>query len=87
MAGSSTMPICGRARAHARAAGSPGAAEIAATRGVPVGVECVSPSKHSAFSTPVGLLEFVARLRELMRERQEESMRILSGWIGQKEEA
>ncbi len=39
--------------------------EIAVTRGVPVGVECVSPSKHSAFSTPVGLLEFVARLREL----------------------
>ena len=29
----------------------------------------------------------VARLRELMRERQDESMRILSGWIGQKEEA
>ncbi len=40
-------------------------AEIAATRGVPEGVECVSPSRHSAFSTPAGLLEFVARLREL----------------------
>lgn len=40
-------------------------AEIAATRGVPVGVECVSPASHSAFSTPIGLLEFVARLREL----------------------
>ncbi|MFN4162092.1 MAG: glutamate synthase-related protein, partial [Stenotrophomonas sp.] len=40
-------------------------AEIAITRGVPMGVECVSPSKHSAFSTPVELLQFVARLREL----------------------
>ncbi|QNP40926.1 FMN-binding glutamate synthase family protein [Lysobacter solisilvae (ex Woo and Kim 2020)] len=39
-------------------------AEIAATRGVPMGVDCVSPSQHSAFSTPVGLLEFVTRLRE-----------------------
>ena len=40
-------------------------AEIAATRGVPQGVECVSPAQHGAFSTPRGLLEFVARLREL----------------------
>lgn len=40
-------------------------AEIAVTRGVPMGVDCVSPSRHSAFSTPVGLLRFVARLREL----------------------
>lgn len=40
-------------------------AEIAATRGVRQGVECVSPARHSAFSTPVGLLEFIARMREL----------------------
>ena len=40
-------------------------AEIAATRGVPEGLDCISPSRHSAFSTPVGLLEFVARLRDL----------------------
>ena len=40
-------------------------AEISVTRGVPMGVDCVSPSRHSAFSTPVGLLQFVARLREL----------------------
>lgn len=40
-------------------------AEIAATRGVPEGVDCVSPSRHGAFSTPVELLQFVARLREL----------------------
>jgi glutamate synthase domain-containing protein 2 len=39
--------------------------EIAATRGVPAGVDCVSPASHSEFSTPVGLLRFVARLREL----------------------
>lgn len=39
--------------------------EIAATRGVPMGHDCVSPASHSAFSTPVGLLQFVARLREL----------------------
>jgi len=39
--------------------------EIAAARGVPVGVDCVSPAAHSAFSTPLELLQFVARLREL----------------------
>jgi len=27
-------------------------AEIAAARGVPVGVYCVSPAQHSAFATP-----------------------------------
>jgi glutamate synthase domain-containing protein 2 len=40
-------------------------AEIAATRGVPMGEDCISPSRHSAFDTPEGLLRFVARLREL----------------------
>ncbi|MDE2407487.1 MAG: FMN-binding glutamate synthase family protein [Xanthomonadaceae bacterium] len=40
-------------------------AEIAATRGVPMGQDCVSPARHSAFSTPVELLQFVARLREI----------------------
>ncbi|MBJ6984186.1 FMN-binding glutamate synthase family protein [Luteimonas sp. MC1750] len=39
--------------------------EIALTRGVPVGVDCNSPAQHSAFGTPVGLLEFVAGLRGL----------------------
>ena len=39
--------------------------EIAEARGVPVGVDCVSPAKHSAFSTPIGLLQFVVKLREL----------------------
>ncbi|MDN5938118.1 MAG: FMN-binding glutamate synthase family protein [Salinisphaera sp.] len=40
-------------------------AEIAAARGVPQGVDCISPSRHSAFSTPIELMEFIARLREL----------------------
>lgn len=39
--------------------------EIAAARGVPLGVDCISPPAHSAFSTPIGLMEFVAQLREL----------------------
>ena len=39
--------------------------EIAVTRGVPPWVDCVSPPQHRAFSTPVGLLEFVAELRRL----------------------
>ena len=39
--------------------------EIAAARGVPVGVDCVSPARHSAFATPVELLQFVDRLRGL----------------------
>jgi glutamate synthase domain-containing protein 2 len=39
--------------------------EISQARGVPVGVDCISPAAHSAFSTPVELMEFVAKLREL----------------------
>ncbi len=39
--------------------------EIAVTRGVSMGVDCVSPAAHRAFSTPIGLLEFVASLRDL----------------------
>ncbi|MFI5448021.1 FMN-binding glutamate synthase family protein [Polaromonas sp. UC242_47] len=39
--------------------------EISAARGVPVGKDCVSPSSHSAFSTPVEMMFFIARLREL----------------------
>ncbi len=40
-------------------------AEIAAARGVPQGVDCVSPACHPAFSTPLGLVQFIAQLREL----------------------
>ena len=39
--------------------------EIAEARGVLVGVDCNSPSRHGAFSTPIGLMQFVARLRRL----------------------
>lgn len=39
--------------------------EIAAARGIPVGVDCISPSSHSAFSTPVELMHFIAKLRRL----------------------
>ncbi len=39
--------------------------EIAAARGVPAGLDCVSPAVHSAFTTPLGLLQFVARLRTI----------------------
>ena len=40
-------------------------AEIAEARGIPVGETCASPPGHSAFSTPLELMDFVARLREL----------------------
>ena len=40
-------------------------AEIAAARGIPVGKDCVSPASHSAFSTPVEMMQFVERLRTL----------------------
>lgn len=40
-------------------------AEIAAARGVPEGVDCISPASHSAFSTPLEMLAFIARLRTL----------------------
>ncbi|MEE3367713.1 MAG: FMN-binding glutamate synthase family protein [Planctomycetota bacterium] len=39
--------------------------EIAKIRGVPLGKDVLSPPGHSAFSTPIGLLEFVKQLREL----------------------
>ncbi|MGH8820329.1 MAG: FMN-binding glutamate synthase family protein, partial [Rhodoferax sp.] len=40
-------------------------AEIAAARGVPQGVDCISPAAHSAFSSPIEMMHFIARLREL----------------------
>ncbi len=40
-------------------------AEISAARGVPMGQDCVSPPRHSAFTTPVEMLQFIAQLREL----------------------
>jgi glutamate synthase domain-containing protein 2 len=40
-------------------------AEIAEIRGVPIGEDVLSPAAHSSFSTPVELLQFIGRLREL----------------------
>ncbi|KAF5275317.1 hypothetical protein FQA39_LY18651 [Lamprigera yunnana] len=39
--------------------------EIAEARGVPVGVDCISPSSHNAFSTPIEMMHFIAKLRTL----------------------
>ncbi|MGW0041212.1 FMN-binding glutamate synthase family protein [Rhodococcus sp. NPDC003348] len=39
--------------------------EIAETRGVPVGQTVISPPAHSAFGTPIELIDFVATLRTL----------------------
>ncbi len=39
--------------------------EIAAIRGVPLGIDCVSPARHSAFSTPLEMMEFIDKLRGL----------------------
>ena len=39
--------------------------EIAETRGVPMGKDCISPSSHSAFSTPLEMMDFIAQLRSL----------------------
>ena len=39
--------------------------EIAEARHVTVGVDCISPPSHSAFTTPVEMLEFLAKLRQL----------------------
>jgi glutamate synthase domain-containing protein 2 len=40
-------------------------AEIAAARGVPMGKDCISPAAHSAFHTPIEMMQFIERLREL----------------------
>ena len=39
--------------------------EIADIRQVPQGEKCVSPSSHRVFHTPVELIEFIGRMREL----------------------
>ena len=40
-------------------------AEIAEARGIPIGKTCYSPPAHTAFKTPLDLLDFVSQLREL----------------------
>ncbi|MCF4165617.1 FMN-binding glutamate synthase family protein [Zavarzinia compransoris] len=39
--------------------------EIAAARDVPEGADCISPARHSAFSTPIEMMRFIERLRDL----------------------
>ncbi|MFV0245918.1 MAG: FMN-binding glutamate synthase family protein [Qingshengfaniella sp.] len=39
--------------------------EIAEARGIPMGVDCISPPGHSAFSTPLEMMQFIGRLRTL----------------------
>ena len=39
--------------------------EISRTRGVPIGQDCISPSGHSCFSTPIGMMEFIGEMRRL----------------------
>ncbi len=39
--------------------------EIAEARAVPPGEDCISPARHSAFDTPLQMLQFIERLREL----------------------
>jgi glutamate synthase domain-containing protein 2 len=39
--------------------------EIAAARGVAPGVDCISPARHSAFSTPIEMMQFIATMRRL----------------------
>ena len=39
--------------------------EIAEARGVPVGQDCISPARHSRFSTPLEMMAFIEELRRL----------------------
>ena len=39
--------------------------EVSEIRGVPMGQDCISPAGHRVFSTPVELIEFIAKMREL----------------------
>jgi glutamate synthase domain-containing protein 2 len=39
--------------------------EIAAIRGVEMGKDVLSPPAHTAFSTPIGLMEFIQKMRDL----------------------
>ncbi len=38
---------------------------IAEARGIPIGQDCISPPSHKAFNTPLELVQFVGRLRNL----------------------
>ncbi len=44
--------------------GSKVTAEIAKTRGIPIGKDCHSPAAHTAFDSPLGLMGFIQDLRQ-----------------------
>ena len=44
-------------------------AEIAAIRGVEAGKDCISPARHGEFSTPIEMMDFIARLRAAVRRQ------------------
>ena len=39
--------------------------EIAEARDIPMGQDCISPASHSEFNTPMELVQFIAKLRDL----------------------
>ncbi|WP_409334237.1 FMN-binding glutamate synthase family protein [Bradyrhizobium manausense] len=39
--------------------------EISKIRGVAMGEDCISPASHRAFSTPTGMMQFIAEMRRL----------------------
>lgn len=39
--------------------------EISKIRGVKMGEDCISPASHRAFSTPIGMMQFIAEMRKL----------------------
>jgi glutamate synthase domain-containing protein 2 len=39
--------------------------EISKIRGVAMGEDCISPSAHRAFSTPIGMMQFIGEMRRL----------------------
>ena len=41
--------------------------EIALTRGIPEGEDCISPARHRAFSTPIEMMHFIKQLRDLSK--------------------
>jgi glutamate synthase domain-containing protein 2 len=40
-------------------------AEISRIRGVAMGEDCISPARHSAFATPIEMMQFIAEMRRL----------------------
>ena len=43
--------------------------EIATTRGIPMGQDCISPAAHSAFDSPLSLMAFIQTLRTLSGDK------------------